>query len=144
MAVNVNRFIGIKWEFNRSDFAAADCSGLAALFYREHGWKPDDYPKPQQADWYKTQPFYMERFLLKHFNKTRKIAELEYGDLIVVRINGETHLFIYLNHDRVLTTFKRINEFSGGVSFIDRFEKYWLALPDVQFVAGFKRRKEDA
>lgn len=137
---DLNKYVGIPYGFNCDTYDSADCAGLAAMFYKDHGWIPNEYPKPTSTDWYIKNPYYMERFLLKHFDKTRDISELTYGDLAVVHVNGEAHLFIYLGYDKVLTTYPKVNEFNGGVSFIDRLQRYWLQQKGVKFISGFKRR----
>lgn len=136
-----SKYVSIPYKFNGETVDGADCAGIAKMFYNDHEWVPTEYPKPKTKDWYISNPYYMERFLLKHFDKERDIEKLEFGDLCVVRINGETHLFIYLGYDKVLTTYPRISQFNGGCSFIDRLKKYWLTIPGVEYVSGFKRRK---
>ena len=140
---NFDKYREIPYLFNGETTEGADCAGLAKMFYIDHGWTDVcDYPKPQEKQWYVHDRYYMERYLLKHFDKTRDIDALEFGDLAVVRINGETHLFIYLGYDRVLTTYPKLDKWNGGCSFIDRLKKYWLTRNGVEFVAGFKRRKQ--
>lgn len=102
---DISKYIGIPYEFNGESITGADCAGLALLFYKDHKWKPDSYDKPKDNTWFKSTPLVMERFLLRNFNKVRKVSDLSFGDLVWVRINGEGHLLIYLQYGKVLTTF---------------------------------------
>ena len=81
--MNVNdfsKYVGIPFAFNESSFEAADCAGLASLFYREHGWtSQSDYPKPKHKDWYITDQLYMQRWLVKNFDMSRDIEDIEFG-----------------------------------------------------------------
>jgi cell wall-associated NlpC family hydrolase len=138
--VDLKKFVGIPYGFNCETYESADCVGLVKLFYEEHGYNLSKYDRPTSEDWFVKDKFKVVKYLLKHFDKTRDIDNLSYGDLLVVEINGESHLFIYLGYDKVLTTYPKVSEYNGGVSFIDRFQKYWLKQPGVKFIAGFKRR----
>lgn len=137
--VNLKKFINIPYVFNGDTFDGADCAGLVKLFYEQNGWQLPHFNKPEYQ-WYLKRPMSMERYLLKHFDKSRDINELTYGDIVYFSINGEGHVGIILNYGKLLMTYPKINEFNGGISFIDR-TKYWFNIPGVKFIAGFKRRE---
>jgi len=138
---NTNRYIGIPWVFNEDSFEAADCTGLVQLFYQEHGWKPNTYPKPTARDWYLVDKLGMQKFLVKNFDKTRDAEDLQFGDVVYMMINGEGHCGIYLEYGKVLSTFPPgVKLWDGSMmpdrSFILR-ESMWKPV----FKAGFKRKE---
>ena len=135
-----SKYCGIPYKFNADTFEQADCSGLVKLFYEQHGWSGANYEKPKDEDWYVRDPLYMQRYLVKHFDMTRDINQIEFGDILYFLISGEGHLGIALPYGRILMTYPKINKFNGGVSFIDRY-KYWFSMRGVEFKAVFKRRK---
>ena len=137
-----SKYVGIPFAFNESSFEAADCAGLASLFYREHGWS-GEYPRPKHKDWYITDQLYMQRWLVKNFDMSRDIDDIEFGDLLYFMINGEGHIGVALEYGKFLATYPKINDFNGGVSFIDRY-KYWFNMRGVEFKAVFKRRRKEA
>lgn len=140
MSSDFSKYVGIPFAFNESSFEAADCAGLASLFYREHGWTSQaNYPKPKHKDWYITDQLYMQRWLVKNFDMSRDIEDIEFGDLLYFMINGEGHIGVALEYGKFLATYPKINDFNGGVSFIDRY-KYWFNMRGVEFKAVFKRR----
>ena len=138
---DISKFIGIPYLFNGDTQEGADCSGLALFFYRQHNWKPDSYDKPIEREWWVKHPFMMERFLLKHFDKTKDISKLSYGDLILTKIGGESHLLIYLKYNRCLTTFPpNVKQWDGSIL----PDKSMIVHKDIWFSGfkmGFLRRK---
>ena len=126
--------------FNGEQEGTDDCSTLVKRFYEDHGWHDINYVKPTDQDWYIKDPLYMQRYLVKHFDMTRDINQIEFGDIIYFSINSEGHVGVALPYGRILMTYPKINEFNGGVSFIDRY-KYWFNMRGVEFKAVFKRRK---
>lgn len=137
MEINTSRYIGIPWKFNGSDVSGADCIGLVRLFYKDHSWKEDFQDgKTVEKDWYTKDPSRMMRYLAKNFNKTENINELEYGDLIILRIREESHIGIYLGYGKILHTFPPPNELVTTASYIERMKHL-----QQYFRAGFKRRK---
>ena len=139
---DISKFIGIPWEFNRSDYSGADCSGLALLFYREHKWKPDNYVKPKEKNWYVKNPYKMERFLLKNFRKLKDISELQYGDLILCKINGESHMLIYIEYGKVLSTFPNTTPQWNGVTLPNQSMLIHRDIWENGYIAGFRRKEE--
>jgi cell wall-associated NlpC family hydrolase len=137
---DISKFIGIPYGFNMNSYSQADCAGLTQLFYCEHGYQPQEYPKPTEHEWWIKNPFLMERFLLKNFDKTKNIQELKYGDLILTEISGESHLLIYLEYGKCLTTFPPGVKQWDGSEMPDRScivrKDIWLH----GFKMGFKRR----
>ena len=106
---DISKYIGIPYEFN-----GMDCAGLVMKFYRDHGWKPDTYEKPKDPNWFKTNPFAMDRFLLKNYRKVNDIKSLTFGDIIWTKIGGEGHVLIYLWYGKALTTFPPSVDFIKG------------------------------
>jgi cell wall-associated NlpC family hydrolase len=102
---DIGKYIGIPYGFNMSNHGSADCSGLVMMFYREHGWTPDTYDLPTERQWYIKNPYLMERFLLKHWKRTKDINALTFGDVVLMDINKESHAGIVLQYNRLLTTF---------------------------------------
>ena len=136
-----SKYVGRKYCFNGTEEGTDDCSTLVKRFYEDHGWQEIDYVKPVDTEWYIKDPLYMQRYLIKHFDMTRDINAIEFGDILYFLINSEGHLGIALDYGRILMTYPRINDFNGGVSFIDRY-KYWFNMRGVEFKAVFKRRKQ--
>jgi hypothetical protein len=139
---NIDKYIGIPYSFNESSFKAADCAGLVKLFYTEHNWQPNDYPLPTERDWYVRQPFAMERFLVKNFDRERDVNKLEFGDLVLTQINNETHLLIYLEYGDCLSTFPPKCVQWNGTELPDRSFIVHRDIWQKGYVSGFKRRKE--
>lgn len=102
---NINKYIGIPYEFAGSSFNGLDCVGLLRLFFKEHHWKPDIYDGVFQKDWYKTTPLRMIKFFCRNFSKIRNVDDLMFGDIVYFHINGEGHCAIYLEYGKILTTF---------------------------------------
>ena len=136
--INWNSYIGIKWLFNGRDRNGCDCVGICKLLYLEQGWKPDwEDGKEIEKGWYETSPYRLIRFLEKNFDKAKSIEELNPGDIIYARINGEGHVFINVGYGKILQSFPPITEYISTISHIDRW-KY--IEPHIENVRYFKRR----
>lgn len=138
---DISKYIGIPYEFNGDTTDGADCAGLVMLFYRNHNWKPTHYEKPTEREWYKTQPFKMERFLLRNYNKVTK-DNLSFGDIILCKINGESHALIYLWYGKVLTTFPPSMPQWNSEKLPSKSMVLHREMWDSGFISGF-HRKED-
>ncbi|WP_312562115.1 NlpC/P60 family protein [Anaerospora sp.] len=138
MVIQDNNFIGIPWKFNgRDKNSGVDCIGLLVEFYKTHQWQPSfDDGKLIDREWFVKEKYRMLRYFIKYFEKTRSIAALEYGDIVLFEVYGEHHTGIYLEYDKFLSTFPPKNAAITSYSFIDRLS-YWGQF----FVCGFKRRK---
>ena len=101
---DLHKFIGIPYKFLGTDFDGCDCIGLCQLFMRSHGiditWRDG---RPIRKDWYLTEPFRLARWLCTYFNKVPSIDALQYGDIVLFEINGESHTGIYVGNAKVLT-----------------------------------------
>jgi len=135
-------FIGIPYVFNGDTVDGCDCAGLVRVFYDYHGWNLPTYEKPKDHEWYLKTPFLAERYLLKNFDKTRDVRELTYGDLVLMKIEAESHFAIFLHYNKVLSTFPPGCRQWNGMVMPDRsfimHKQMWIN----GFIAGFKRRKE--
>ena len=101
---DLTKFIGIPYEFLGTDFTGVDCIGLCQLFYFQHGI-PLIFRdgRPITKDWYLTEPYRMVRWFLAYFQKIEDIVDLQYGDVVIFEINGESHTGIYIDDFKVLT-----------------------------------------
>lgn len=100
----LERFIGIPYKFLGTDFTGVDCIGLCQLFLYEHGFNIKFRDgRPIDKQWYLTEPYRLARWLLTNFDKVKSIDELQYGDITLFEINGESHTGIYLGNAKVLT-----------------------------------------
>ena len=135
----LNNYVGIPYEFAGSSHDSADCIGLVRLFYKEHNWKPDIYDGPFYHNWYVKTPFRMIRFFIKNMNKIKKSKELQFGDVVLFIINGESHCGIYLGYGKLLTTFPHSKQWNTSEmpesSFISHRD-FW----EKGFKIGFRRR----
>jgi cell wall-associated NlpC family hydrolase len=139
--IDISKFIGIPWKFNGDTEEGADCSGLALFFYRSMGWKPDTYDKPQETEWYIRNPYKMERFLLKHFNKVKDATDLTFGDLILCKINGESHMLIYISYGRCLSSFPTTTAQWNGTTLPDHSMLLHRDIWKDGFICGFRRKE---
>lgn len=102
---DISKFIGIKHGYAGNDFDKCDCFGLVQLFYKEHGWpqKFDD-GKPYPKEYEYARPKFWRRlyeYLLWNFTKV-EMQNLEFGDVVVFKINGCIHMGIYLEYGKML------------------------------------------
>lgn len=101
---NLERFIGLPFKFLGTDFTGVDCIGLCQLFLCEHGYNIEIRDgRPITKDWYLTEPFRLARWLFNNFDKIENIDSLQYGDIVLFEINGESHTGIYIGNYKVLT-----------------------------------------
>jgi cell wall-associated NlpC family hydrolase len=139
---NLSKYVGVPYKFLGEDETGVDCIGLIKWYYRDNGWSlVESDGKPIDKDWYSKDKYRLARYFLKHFDRTNDIEQLENGDILLFEINGEGHCGIMLSYGKFLTCYPQVSQFNGGVSFIDR-TKYWFSQPGVNFIAGFKRRKQ--
>lgn len=130
---NIDKYIGIPYKFNgRTRESGCDCLGLCYLFYKEHGWITLDDGKPITKDWREKDPNRLARWFGKHFKVTRDPDELEFGDILLFDVFGDTHLAIYLEYGRVLALQLPTREWSKSTIY---HKDSWLH----GFKAGFKR-----
>ena len=101
---DLTKFVGIPYEFLGTDFTGVDCIGLCQLFYFQHGI-PLIFRDGRliTKDWYLTEPYRMVRWFLAYFQKIEDIVDLQYGDVVIFEINGESHTGIYIDDFKVLT-----------------------------------------
>ena len=95
--MNIDKFIGIPHYFGESSFDGCDCIGLVRLFYAEHGWSQDfDDGLPIDKDTYMTAPVWRRLFRYLHKNFT-EVSDVDYGDVVLFRINDCEHLGIIID-----------------------------------------------
>jgi len=107
MKENINKYVGIPHRFMQSSFDGCDCLGLIKLFYREHGnpLEFDDGGFEITRDNYATLPVWRRlfRYLHKTCDKIENDGDIQFGDIIVFRINDCEHLAIAIDsYGRVL------------------------------------------
>ena len=130
---NIDKYIGIPYKFNgRTRESGCDCLGLCYLFYKEHGWITLDDGKPITKDWREKDPHRLARWFGKHFKVTRDPEQLEFGDILLFDVFGDTHLAIYLEYGRVLALQLPTRDWSKSTIY---HKDSWLH----GFKAGFKR-----
>lgn len=101
---NLEKFIGIPYEFLGTDYTGVDCIGLCQLFYFEHGIDLEFRDGREiLKTWYLNEPYRLARWLITNFDRVKNRNELEYGDIILFEINGEGHTGIYIGNAKVLT-----------------------------------------
>lgn len=131
---NIDKYIGIVHRFNGDTFDGCDCIGLCRLFYREHGWSPKfDDGKPVTHDWEKKDSLRLVRYLQKNFTMTRDVGELQFGDILLFDIAGDSHLGIYLQYGDILAMQVPVDE--GKTTSTIYHRHYWKP----GFKAGFRR-----
>ena len=98
---DINKYIGIKHYFGRSDYDGCDCIGLVRLFYMEHGTGLtfNDGQPPVTPENYFTAASWRRlfKYIHKHFNELTDDATLSYGDLVLFRINDCEHMGIIVD-----------------------------------------------
>lgn len=98
---NLNRFIGIKHFFGRSDFEGCDCIGLVKLFYLESGADIDfdDGKPPVTQENYFTASSWRRlfKYIHKNFDELTDDSELCYGDMVLFRINDCEHMAVVVD-----------------------------------------------
>lgn len=101
----LNKFIGIPYKFLGTGFDGVDCIGLCHLFMNEYQginitWRDG---RPITKDWFVTEPFRLARWLCKNFTKIPDLNDLQFGDIVLFEINGESHTGIFVGNMKVLT-----------------------------------------
>lgn len=134
--INWGKYVGIKWGFNKSSYQECDCIGLMSLIYREQGWHQTwDDGKPIEEDWFIKSPYRLARYLIENFQRTSSIEELEEGDIVYLRVDGEGHVGCWIGYGKVL----HIPPNNKGIKTISYITK--MSLLKKAFVCGFKRKK---
>lgn len=138
MKENLNKYIGKIHEYQGTG-DTCDCLNLVQQFYKDHGYEQDfddGRPRPATYDEYiKHEPTRLIRYLLKHFAVTEKPDELEYGDVILVLVDGDPHVGVYVGEGKALAM--EIPVIYGKSKSTIYRARYWKPF----FRAGFKRRK---
>ena len=132
--MKIDHLVGITHKFNGRDFDGVDCIGLCQLFYRLHGYRQTwDDGKVIPRDWQK----YKYRLLLyleHNFKPTDDPASLEYGDVILFDIDGDYHLGIMLEYNRILAM--QVPCLEGKSQSTIYSKLFWFPA----FVRGYKRK----
>lgn len=131
---NISKYVGIPHYFGEHSFEKADCIGLMRLFYHEHGWIELDDGLPIEKNWHDTAPSRIIRFFNKHFDKTRDPHDLKYGDIIIVRVNGDLHFLLYIGYGKALGMQVPCVE---GVTMSTIYTRRWW---QPYFIRGYKRK----
>lgn len=101
---DLTKFIGIPYKFLGIDYDGVDCIGLCQLFLNEHNYNIEFRDgRPITKDWYLSEPFRLIRWLYTNFDKVDNMNSLQYGDITLFEINGESHTGIYIGYGKVLT-----------------------------------------
>lgn len=101
---DLEKFVGLSYKFLGTDFTGVDCIGLCQLFYNQHGIDIEIRDgRPITKDWYLTEPYRLARWLVEHFDKIKEMENMQYGDIVLFEINGESHTGIYIDNGKVLT-----------------------------------------
>jgi cell wall-associated NlpC family hydrolase len=102
---DINKFIGIPHQFGGDSYESCDCLGLCRLFYREHNVGLDFTDgKPITKDWKKDGHLRLRRYFKKYFVRVEK-DELQYGDIVLFDLYGDTHFGVYTDYGNVLSMF---------------------------------------
>ena len=129
---DLSKFVGLPYKFLGTDFTGVDCIGLCQLFFNEHGYPIEIRDgRPIKKDWYLTEPYRLARWLVKNFNKIEKMEEMQYGDIVLFEINGESHAGIYIGNAKVLTILEVFKK-----SMIIHLKKH-----NIFYQCGFRIRK---
>lgn len=135
---NLNKYIGKIHKYQGTG-KYCDCLNLVTMFYHDHHYKEtfDDHkPRPKTYEEYITkQPTRMIRYLIKNFDVTTNVDDLEYGDVILVLVGGDPHLGVYVGEGKALAM--EIPVVEGKSKSTIYKGRYWKPF----FRAGFKRRK---
>lgn len=144
--IDTQRYIDLHYKFNgRKPEEGVDCLGLLFLVYQDQGWDiTTSDGKEIEPNWYELDRLRFFRYLLKHWDKETDINKLKEGDILLWQINGESHTAIYLGYNKFLSTYPelmtKLNIMVGGYVFVGKLSVF-NALPNVEFVCGFKRRE---
>jgi cell wall-associated NlpC family hydrolase len=98
----INRWIGIPFQWGGASFDGADCAGLVRLYYREKlgvELPPDDLPHIPEA-WIASGECYMIDYLDRYCFRVNAPCN---GSIVVIHFRGAgAHLGIMYDHDRFL------------------------------------------
>jgi cell wall-associated NlpC family hydrolase len=133
-----DKFIGIPHQYGESSWSACDCAGLCQLFYREHQYNETliDGKPIGDSESSKKQPLRMLRYLLKNLDRIPDINDLQYGDIVLLKIAGEHHVAISIDYGKILSMAVPC---IAGVSKSTIYRKqYWSQF----YIVGFRSRKE--
>ena len=131
---NIDKYIGILHKFNGRDYDGCDCLGLCSLFYKEHGWEQTfDDGRLITKNWEKREPFRLARYLNGHFTRENNYEKLQFGDIILFDVLGDSHLGIYLEYGKVLAM--QVPTIEGKTSSTIYHRDFWQK----GFKAGYKR-----
>lgn len=136
MKEDLSKYIGLIHRYQGKG-QYCDCLNLVTRFYHDHHYKQDfddhkERPKTYE-EYIKTQPTRMVRYLIKNFKVTENINELEYGDVVLTLINGDPHIGVYIDDDKVLAM--EVPVIEGKSKSTIYKGRYWKPF----FRAGFKR-----
>lgn len=105
------KYVGIPFKFLGTTFDGVDCIGLCQLFLNQHNYDIEFRDGREiTKDWYETEPLRLLIWLNRNFTKIKDMNNLQYGDIVLFEINGESHTGIYIDNMKVLTileTFKK-------------------------------------
>lgn len=132
--MKIDRYIGLVHEFQGDGVSSADCVSLCRLFYREHGWAEDftDGKNIIESE-YSKQPFRVLRYLLGHFTKTA-MEDLEYGDVVLLKVAGDVHLGVYTEYGKLLAM--QVPTIVGHSKSTIYRKQWWSQY----FLCGFRRK----
>lgn len=133
---DINKFVGIPHYFGQDTFEGCDCLGLCRLFYKEHNWKQNFKDgKPITKDWQEHNGLMrLLKYFRKNFIQTTDINSLNFGDIILFKVNGDYHFGIYLEYGKVLGMEVPV-KYGESTSAIFH-KKFWIR----GFVYGFQRK----
>ena len=139
--IDTSKYVGIPYEFAGSSFEGADCIGLLKLIFATEGWTPDfDDGKPMLPDWYIKEPKRIERYLIKHFDRTKDVTSLTAFDIVYFMIEAEGHVGLLLPYGKCLSTFPPGNLQWNGSSMPSKSFVMHRNMWEYGFLSGFKRR----
>lgn len=135
---NINKFIGIPYKFNGDTAEGCDCLGLVRYFYKEHGWiEIDDGLPITKEDWMSNAVKRIKHFFPKRFDVAWKPEQMEYGAVVIFKINGEMHFGIYVGYGNVLSTQLTTESYDNSMTTL--YKRQWWT---PWFKVAFNRRKE--
>lgn len=101
---NIEKFVGLPFKFLGTDKTGVDCIGLCQYFLCSHGIEIEFRDgRPIEKDWFLTEPYRLIKWLFHNFDKVDNMYDLQYGDIVLFEINGESHTGIYIDNGKVLT-----------------------------------------